>query len=366
MRTIAIDARKYQDFGIGTYIQHLLNQLGRLATSHSFLVYAFPNDVDKIRVGDSMRVVPVSYGKYSFKEIGLLGFKARREGVDVFHAPHYTLPIGLRGHSVVTIHDLIHLRFPELFGFARSGVAHAMIRHAVSNAGAVIVDSAFVKQDLVELFRVEEKNINVVHLGVHDDFFRSIAQEGVDDFRRRFRLHQPMLLFVGNLKAHKGIQILFKAVQIVRQSIPAVQLVLAGSALAQSPDIVRLIQQLNIAQHVQGVDFLSPQDLLHAYRAADVFVLPSQYEGFGFPALEAMAAGTPTIVSNAGSLPEVVGRAAMIFETGNAEELADLITEVLSNSSLRSQLKYQGIEQARKFDWSETAQKTLRVYESLL
>lgn len=365
LSTFALDARKYFDFGIGTYIRHLVQEYALLKPARPFHLYVTPEDAPSIEVPEEWKKSVVPYGKYSLEEIFLLGRKVRANGVSVFHSPHYTLPFGLKGRSVVTIHDLIHLRFPQFFSSAQRAYSFMMIRHAISDARYVITDSEFTKRDILRSFRVDEQKIVPIHLGVADSF-RTLDRGAVERYRARVGLERPYLLFVGNTKPHKGLNVLLEAFARILKTHPDVDLVIAGGSLGDDPRLKSLVQGAAFNGHVKNLRRLSDDDLVLLYNGAEMMLLPSLYEGFGLPALEAMACGTPVIVSNAASLPEVVGDGALICEAGSVGSLTAAIISVLTDNGVRSELIRKGSARATLFSWKATAQKTVQLYDTMV
>jgi len=365
MALIAIDGRKYLDFGIGTYIQELAKALSSLHPPHEFILYAMPSDVNTISLPDGWRLIVADYPKYSLSEIAFFGFRAKRKGVAVFHEPHYTLPLGVSDISVVTIHDIIHLRFPGIFSRAQRVYARSMIWHSLKHSRIVSVDSQFTKKDILRTFPINPDKISVVHLGVGDQFQPMRDSGTVQDFKLRFGVVRPFILYVGNVKPHKGLDVLLNAFARIRKSVD-LDLVTIGGTVEDSEPLKTLSRELNIRGYLKELGRVKGKDLVAAYNAAEVLVMPSRYEGFGLPALEAMACGTPAVVTNAGSLPEVMGDAALVVDVGNERELADRILLLLRDSSLRREQIEKGRKRCKEFTWAKTAAQTLRMYEQVI
>lgn len=361
---IGIDIRKYYDFGIGTYIRHLIQEYALLKPARSFHLYVTPEDAPSIEVPEHWEKSIVPYGKYSLGEIFLLGRNVRANGVSVFHSPHYTLPFGLKGKSVVTVHDLIHLRFPQFFSRAQRAYSFMMIRHAINDARYVITDTEFTKQDILRSFRVDERKIVPIHLGVAGSF-RIVDRGVVERFRSRTGLERRYLLFVGNTKPHKGLHVLLDAFAGILKNYSDLDLVISGGSVGDDPRLKSLVEEAQFNGRVKNFRRLSDDDLVLLYNGAEMLLLPSLYEGFGLPALEAMACGIPVIVSNAASLPEVVGDGALICEAGSVESLSAAMTSLLGDSALRNELIRKGIDRAGKFSWETTARKTVDLYDAM-
>ena len=364
MALIALDARKYYDFGIGTYIRHLIREFALLKPTRPFQLYVTPEDAPSIGIPEGWKKSVVPYGKYSLEELFLLGKKVRSNGASVFHSPHYTLPFGLKGRSVVTVHDLIHLRFPQFFTLAQRAYSYMMIRHAINDAQYVITDSEFTRQDILRSFRVDERKIVPIHLGVADSF-RTVDRGPVERFRSKASLERRYLLFVGNTKPHKGLHVLLDAFATILNTYPDIDLVIAGGSVGEDARLRSLVEAVQFKGRIKNLQRLSDDDLVFLYNGAEMLVLPSLYEGFGLPALEAMACGTPVIVSDAASLPEVAGDGALICQVGSVDSLSAAIRSLLGDSVLRREMIRKGSARAKTFSWQSTARKTLELYDSI-
>lgn len=366
MAHIAIDGRKYFDFGIGSYIQNLISALTELESKHTYSLLVGPDDIQRIRCSPDWRKYSTPYRRYSLGELVLLGRQARRLGADIVHEPHYTLPIGLKGRSVVTIHDLIHLKMPQFFSPSQRMYAHTVIGHAVRHAGAVIVDSQKTKDDILDTFNVQEQDVEVVHLGVRPIFRKLEDRTIVERFLSAAGLKQPYVLYVGNVKPHKNIRTLLSAFAQIRPQQGDLELVFVGGSCKEDSSLSEQAHRLGILGAVRDLHHVSDEELICAYNGADVLVLPSLYEGFGYPVLEAMACGTPTVVSSAGSLPEVAGKASLIVDPSRAEELAQAILSVVQDPEMRKDLIAKGKINVQRFSWKTTGRKTMDVYEKVL
>ncbi len=365
MPTIAIDARKYFDFGIGIYIQNLIASYSSLNTPYRFALYVSAAERAKVTAPKDWELRDAPYGKYSPGEFLFFGRQALREGVDLFHAPHYTLPSGLQGRSVVTIHDLIHLKLPQYFSSAQRAYARFMVAQAVRNAGAIIASSRNTKGDLIELFGIAEERVTVVHLGISESF-RPIEAAQIEQFRQKHELAAPYLLYVGNVKPHKNVATLLRAFSRIRPRYPDLRLAFVGGRCLQDQDLASLARRLGITDFIRDLGRIDEQEVLGAYNAAEMLILPSLYEGFGFTVLEAMACGTPTVVSDGGSLPEVAGDASLACDPGDPDSFVGAIETLLTDTVRRAQLISLGRERIKRFTWQETARQTLKVYEKVI
>ncbi len=365
---VMVDARKIRDYGIGTYIQSLAHHLSEVRPEWEFLALTGTGPHASEPLPRSWQVIPVSYGKYSLGEFLSLGRRVRSLAPSIFHSPHYTTPFAAGVPIIVTIHDLIHLLFPDVFNTAKRAYAWTMVRHALRGSAMVLTDSQAVKESILERFRTREDKIRVVPLGISGDFFAGARREALArEFRRAFGVDRPFLLYVGNVKPHKGLEILLKAFEVLSGRDKDPVLVLAGG----DPVEARALLERNAPRagregRVKVLGRISSADVKRAYAAAELFVFPSRYEGFGLPALEAMAAGTPVVCADGGALPETVSDAAVVVRAGNVEELLDAITTLWSDRTKQAVLRERGLRRAQEFTWRQTAEHVAAVYEDVL
>jgi len=359
---IGMDVRKYSDFGIGTYIQNLLHEFDS-KLQHDLVLFAMPDEARLIASRHRGTVVENSSGKYSLSELFTLSMQSRKMRCDLFHAPHYTLPLFASGKKVVTIHDLIHLHFPEHYGAAQRWYANKVMSRACSAADAIVTDSTFTKEDLIQTFSVRPEKIHVIHLGVSPGF--SPISADVTTGREEGALGTPYVLYVGSLKPHKNVPVLLKAFAEL-SDLPQLRLVISGEEIQEYPVLASMIAELGIGTRVISAGRKTRQQLVGLYQKATVVVLPSLYEGFGFPILEAMACGVPVIGARTTSIPEVMGEGGLLFDPLDPSELAGLIRRLFLEEDLRRSQRAYGLLNVTRFSREECALKTIGLYESLV
>ena len=326
---VGIDARKIADFGIGTYIRGLLRALVDLGSGDEYIAFAPAN----ASLPQGVEHVVVEAPHYSMRELVVVGRAADRARLDVFHAPHYVVPF-THVPIVVTIHDLIHLhrRNPLQQLYART-----MIGRAMRKAARVLTVSESVARELAS------DKVVVTPNGI-DDVFRSGAAAAP--------AAGSYFLYAGNDKPHKNVSTLIDAFAHVRRKLPGATLVLAGAPFARF-------------RGRDGIDargFVPIEELASLYRGAIALVLPSIEEEFGLPAAEAMASGTAVITSNAPSLREITGDAALHVDALDASALANAMLRVARDEALRASLLARGIERAKNFSWRACAMTTRDAY----
>ncbi len=361
---IGIDARKLRDGGIGTYVRHLVEALLAEPRDHRFALFLDPRDFGTTTWSDRVtREIAVRAGKYSLAEHWVLASAAHAARVDLFHAPHYTLPLAWHGPAVVTIHDLIHVRFPQFFPAGAALYARTIAGMAARRSRVVIANSEHTRQDIIEALDIPPEKVRVIPLGVS----AVLAPRDpvlVGAFRRARALPGDYLLYVGARRGHKNLGMLLRALAL----IPAAErppLVLSGGAWGPNDPLARLAARLGITACVRFAgDFDDDEMLACCYSGAALYVQPSLTEGFGLPPLEAMACGVAVLCSTGGALPETVGDAAELLAPSNPQAWARAIVGLLADSSRRAELIRRGIARARNFTWAEAARSTLDVYEA--
>jgi len=367
---IAIDVRKINDFGIGTYLRNLIRHLPGLDSDNEYHLLSYKKDEELLRsLSSDFRLSFVTAQNYSLSEHFAIPLTLKRIHADLYHAPHYVLPYMTPCRSVVTIHDVIHLLFPQYLPsrFA-SHYAHHMIGRAVDRAELVMTVSKASKRDLLGFFDVEESKIRVIPNGIDPTMTSELDDAELGRVRERFQLQGRTALFVGNIKPHKNVERLIAAFAKLREDsrFSDVTLIVVGDEISKYPSLRRAVARHKVRANVRFFGFVPELTLVALYRAADVFVFPSLYEGFGLPPLEAMANGTPVITSKISSLPEVVGDAALTVDPYNVDEIAEAMQLVLTDAALRERLIHSGRLRAEKFSWEEAVSQIHATYMAAL
>lgn len=369
---IGIDLRKIHDSGIGRYSSSLVHYLLDVDRENRYFLFLNPKDMRRVCFpGENVERIPEYSGKYSAMEHVTLPIQAARLRLDLFHAPHYVLPMFLPCKTVVTIHDLIHLIRPTGDGLTRTAkkiYAEKMIRLAAWKADRIIVVSEHTKKDLLSLVPGAEKKVSVIHNGIEWQIgkapcrFHKTKGDETNRVLGKYGLGKGYLLFVGSDKVHKNLG---GAVRCARRlwdefKIPLVVVGVgneAGRAFI-GPGDPSLFE-------VHFLDQVEPEDMIHIYNGAYILLFSSYYEGFGLPILEAMACGVPVIASNRSSIPEVAGNAAQLVDPDKPEEMIRAARNLLSNALITQEYVERGFQQIKKFSWADAAKKTLEIYRSL-
>jgi glycosyltransferase involved in cell wall biosynthesis len=288
---------------------------------------------------------------------------ARRAGLDLIHGLAFVGPMGSGCPFTVTVHDLSFLFYPQGFRTLNRLYLRLFARLSARRARRVIAVSESTKRDVVEQYGVAPEKVDVVYNGV-DPVFRPLPADQVSAFRAHRGLPDHFILFVGTLEPRKNIARLLQAYAQLPGARPPFMFV--GGKGWFYDEIFTLVERLELGTEVHFVGYVPADDLPMWYNAADLFVYPSLYEGFGLPPLEAMACGTPVVTSTASSLPEVVGQAALLVDPADTGALARAIERGLADADLRAQMRAEGLARVAGFSWRETARRTADSYRQAL
>jgi glycosyltransferase involved in cell wall biosynthesis len=354
--------------GSGRYIHELIRALARLEHGHELVLFGNRDNWPLLPAAGCQRV---DCGRpTTLRPLRLLWEQAalplvlRRQRIDMLHSPVFVAPLLAPCASVLTILDMTWFHLPGQHTRVKGTYFRAMIPPSARRAAHIIAISEASKQDVVALLDLPPEKVVVTHLGVDLRVFHPGAVAGTADcLAGRYGVRRPYILYVGKLEPRKNLPALIGAFSIVAPEFPHQQLVIAGSPGWDYQSIYAAAAQASCRERVCLTGFVAEKDLPALYAGADLFVYPSSYEGFGFPVLEAMACGVPTITSDVSSLPEVAGEAALLVDPRDTGALAAALRRALLDDALRQEMRAKGLEQARRFTWEETARRTLQVYE---
>lgn len=351
--------------GITSYIEGLMNGI---INSKEYLndeyIFLVPQGFE--RQNEHIRFVISNIPVVNMKQHLMMPFYLQRLKPDVYHYPHFDLPFSYKTISIITIHDLKYIKFPELFyerSREKSFIMKTVMKNAIKRSKKVITVSESTKYDIVNILKVPQDKIKVIYEAYDSDFRMLSASHNNANVLKRFGIKQPFILFVGVHRPHKNLCRLLEAFKHIKYK--NYSLVIVGRKYRDYNKPFELMEKLAIKDRVKHLDFVTKEVLLHLYNAATVFVFPSLYEGFGIPVLEAMACGTPVITSNVSSLPEVAGNAAMLINPYDVVSITDALNHILGDISLQNKLREEGLEQIKKFSWAKAAMETLKVYKEI-
>jgi glycosyltransferase involved in cell wall biosynthesis len=392
--TIGIDIRvlaRGTRTGIEEYTLNLLSRLLSLDKDIKFKL--FYNAFNKVELNyDWVNLPNVEIKKFNYpnrfvfdplaKFLRLPKIDKMLGGVDVFFAPHFLLsPVSKDCRRIITFHDLSFEYFPEFFPW-RKRYWHAFLnpRRRALEAEKIIAVSGSTKNDLVDLYNLPEQKIKVIYSGVGEEFekLKINPPAGGEKFhpagghpkgekiKEKYNLPERFILYFGTIEPRKNLVGLIRAYEIFREKykIDDFKLVIAGSRGWLDKEIISADNNSEYHRDIIFTGFVAPGDKVYLYNLTSLFIYPSFFEGFGFPPLEAMACGVPTITSNTSCFPEVIGEAALMVDPYNFEEIAWAMNEVFSDEALKKDLIERGFKQAKKFSWDRCARETLEFFKN--
>jgi len=358
--------------GSGQYTASLVRTLAQVCRDE--LMVICPAETSRLATSllagreEPWEVVPLSLlaggdlGKLWFEQAGLPRAASSRKA-DLLHVPYLGPPLARPCKTMVTVHDLIMLLFPETRRSLQARAYTRLAALAARRADFILADSMATRNDILRVLGVPPERVKVVYLG-YDEGFRPGGDPGLlDAVRKKYGLEREFLFYIGGLDWRKNLPRLLRAYSSIA---PKPQLAIAGRQLSQRrasfPDLLGLVAELGIRDRVVFLGQVPEGDKASLYSACLALVFPSLYEGFGLTPLEAMACGAPVVCSNASSLPEVVGEAAVLFDPTDVQDMAGALARVVQDEPLRQRMRRLGLAQAQQFSWRRTAEETLEAY----
>lgn len=373
---IVIDGRMIlpQMSGVGRYLLGLSTGLRTLKGDLEYELWlqdSLPAQHPAWRLSSpNFRVQRIPARQMSIAAQWYVPFALNRSKPALFHYPHFDLPFLSPGKIVVTIHDLKYLDRPDFFptkSRLKRHIINISMRFACHRASQIICVSAFTAQKLNQLLSIPPEKIRVIPHGVDSHFFEPGNPPEISEVRKKNELDKPFLLYVGERRPHKNIPGLIMAfkyfLELTREDY---QLVIVGKPYRDYRLPEEITLKLRLSERVRFLNTVNEQELKILYHSAEAMVLLSFAEGFGLPVLEAMACGTPVVISDCASLPEIAGSAARIVPPDNPQLAAEAIVKVISGGELRQVSIQRGLERARQFSWDRCAAQTAQVYRDTL
>jgi glycosyltransferase involved in cell wall biosynthesis len=370
---IAIDARKWRDYGVGTYVRNVVRRLARIDPETAYFLFCQPADEATLRdlAENFVPVVDDSAG-YSLREHISIPRKLRQLKADLLHSPHYVVPLLCPTPSVVTIHDCIHLLFPQYLASRFSWrYAHFMMGSAIKRSALVFTVSEASRRDILHFYPwADPDRVHVVPNALDAYLLEDPGEEEMERVRERYQIRGRFILYAGNIKPHKNLERLISAFGLLKRQGSGhedVKLMIVGSAEENKyAALRRVVEVTGVRSDVRFFGFVPDRTLAALYRLASVFAFPSLYEGFGLPPLEAMACGTPVVTSRISSLPEVVGDAAVLVDPYRHEDIASGLARALDDAPLRAELVARGRERVKAFSWERSVKAIHAGYMKVL
>ena len=353
---VAIDVQTTlgQKTGFGFYVKNLIRNLRIVDPKNKYILLSPLSEKD---LSTPQRF---NWDQFKFPKL------AKAQDAEILHQPCFSAPIF---HSnmkvVVTIHDLIAIKFPRDITFFSSQFFGKWMPFSYHFADKIIAISEHTKKDIIKFLNIPEKKIRVIHLAAGSEFNENIATNKVERIRKKYNTGNKYLLHTGTLNPRKNLEFLILVFAEIIKTHPDYNLVIAGKKGWYFEGLFKLVGDLNLKNKVKFVGYVPDEDSPALYKGAALFLFPSLYEGFGLPPLEAMACGCPVISSNTSSMPEVIGEEGILVSPKDKAAWVRIIKELLSNPNLRRKYIKYSLRQAKKFSWKKCAEETLKVYEEI-
>jgi glycosyltransferase involved in cell wall biosynthesis len=348
---IAIDIRKINEFGVGTYIWNLVRNLAAIDNRNEYLLIGSHRNFHEVGpLPENFKQLYQPEKETLWRQHITIPLALRRQSPDVVHVPHHQAPLFNPFKLVVTIHDCVHLLFPhEDSSRFQNYRSYMQTRRVVESARHVLAVSKSTKEDLINIFELPESRISVVHNALDERFAFNHTPEERKHVLERYQLKDPFVLYSGKIRPHKNIHRLIEAFAVLKSELVDdeqyrnLKLIIIGDELSKHQYLRLTVIRSGAQQDVRFFGFVPYPVLRVFYQAAALFAFPSLYEGFGLPPLEAMANRTPGLASNTSSLPEVLDDAAVLVNPENVFDIAHGMKLILADDLLRQKLIKKGV-----------------------
>lgn len=358
---ITIDARMINHSGIGTYLK---NMIPNLIGNYSLALLGNTKILQSFEWSDKTSIFSADYPIYSISEqINLPRCIPKSK---IFLSPHYNIPLRkiLAERRVVIIHDVNHLTKLNEISIVKKMYARYMLSAALKKSDKVITDSNFSKSEIKKYLSAKEEDIKVVYCSIDGDSIKKISDKiDINVFRKKYKLPKDYFLYVGSIKPHKNLILSLKAFKILREEYSKYKLVLIG---VKPDEFYKNEELIGLRDNVIVPGYIPDNEMPAVYKDAFCLVFPSMYEGFGLPPLEAMSCECPVITSNAASLPEVCGDAAIYFNPFNVDEFVGAMKQIIEDENLAVSLKKKGLENIKRFSWNNFSSNLKKEFDELL
>lgn len=355
--------------GVGWYIYNIVKELSKTDKNDyiaEFINFMGRHDV-KSQIDYDIKIKQnklLTYTMYNFltKKMNIshnliLGTKS-----DIYHFFNFTIPKNIKGKVIVTIYDTVFFSAPETMGDMK---AISEYKYAAERSDLILTISESAKSDIIKHFNVDEKKIEIVTPGIDlEKYLHNYTDIELENVRKKYKLPENYILYLGTIEPRKNIERTIKAfIKYKKEVKDDLKFVIVGGKGWKYDNIMKLIESMGTDIILTG--YIDEEDKIPIYKLAQIFAFPSLYEGFGMPVLEAMAAGVPVITSNVSSLPEVAGDAAILVDPLNEDEIFEAYKKILSDKKLQLEMIEKGLEQAKKFEWKESAKVLEQIYEKM-
>jgi glycosyltransferase involved in cell wall biosynthesis len=352
--------------GNETYYRELIKELADVGSDHDFLLYyTHPETAQQVSAHHRFTLKRLSPANPLLRIPFGIPQRASADRLDLYHA-QFIVPPFLGCKTVTSIFDIAYERVPDLFHPAQRAWLKVLVPWSARRADHILTLSEHSKKDIVEAYGIAEDKITVTHLAASDAFVTYNKEKSRERLAQRYGIEGEFILYLGRLQARKNLARLVDAYASVRKAGFPQKLVIAGKQDSLFEPVQARIQQLKLEEHILLPGYVHAEDVPIFYSAAEVFVYPSLYEGFGLPVIEAMSCGVPVITSRGSSLEEVAGSAALSIDPLDVEAIVQAIVKVLGDGELRRQLSKAGLARSKQFNYKDAARQTVAVYERVM
>jgi len=331
------------------------------------------NDYTVLLPGKPMEDLPRERSGFRYKIIRIKKLKTlvgiplehffSKEKPDVIFSPTHYIPRYINTKRVATIFDLSYLHFPQMFKKSDLYKLTRWSEYSIENASHLVTISNFSKKDLLKNYRIPKDKITVAYPGFDEDFYKPINdKEAIDNIKRKYRSGDNYIIYIGTIQPRKNLLRLIEAFV----KIDNLKLIIVGKTTGWIyKDILELPEKLGISEKIEFTGYVEKDELVYLLNGAKAFILPSLWEGFGIPVVEAMVCGVPVIVSNVSSLPEIVGDAGLLVNPKSVDQIEQAIRTISTDKKLHEKLSKKGIERAKRYSWKKMAREVIRVLEKI-
>lgn len=368
---IAIDASELsnrREDGTQIYLYNLLKHIAQIDRKNQYILYYQHDSKKLIQASNFTHVVKPWPAYWTQSRLPFLLFQ---EKPDVLFMPIQTLPFFMpsRVKTVITIHDLAFLFYPETFP-ASDRIKHKVFAwHAIKRADKIIAVSETTKKDITERYGTLPEKIKVIHHGYDKELFRPFQNQNdcdiIEAVKNKYRITKPYVLYIGALQPRKNVLGLVKAFELLNAGTNTHQLVVAGGRAWLYEEVFEYIKKTPYRDKIILTGRFETEELPALLWGSELLVLPSFYEGFGLPIIEAMACGVPVITSDVSSLPEVAGSAAILVDPRNTESITEAMRKVLDDKNLKQKIIQDGFQNVKRFSWEQCARETMDVFNQI-
>ncbi len=362
---IGFDAKRVflNKSGLGNYSRDLITALNKYYPNNNYYLFT-TKKTDLYNFNDNKIILPPNNTNKSLWRAKKIPSYFNNYNITVYHGLSNELPLTIKEYNVkkiVTIHDLIFLRYPQWYKYFDRKIYDRKFRMAANKADKIIAISEQTKNDIVNFYNINPDKITVVYQTCNDNFKTLFSVDKIKELKQKFNLPNNYLLYVGTIEPRKNLLTILKSLIFGNIDFP---LVVVGKKTKYIDTIKKYIDSNNLKNKVIFVENISTPDLAKLYQGADIFIYPSIFEGFGIPIIEALYSKTPVITSKEGCFSEAGGKSSIYINPNNYEELAEKINLLLNNSELRKDMSETGFKYVKKFNDKNLAEKIIQVYHS--